>query len=153
MEKEKQTQSPKRRRIVLVPCPYQGHITPMLQLGSFLHTVGGFSITIAHTRFNSPDPSNFPHFQFVYLDDRISEHEAIPADLIAVLLDLNVNCRASFEDEMRKLIAAKSEDSGEVVAGVIHDELMFFCEEAEEFRLANYLCCSLFCSNDSCSSQ
>ncbi|KAG7036960.1 UDP-glucose iridoid glucosyltransferase, partial [Cucurbita argyrosperma subsp. argyrosperma] len=128
---EEQTQSPKRRRLVLVPCPYQGHITPMLQLGTFLHNNGGFSITIAHTRFNSPDPSNYPFFQFLYLDDGIPKHEAIPADLIAVLLDLNVNCRASFEDQMRRLIGGGGGGGAgeEVVAGVIYDEVMFFCEE------------------------
>ncbi|XP_008457421.1 UDP-glucose iridoid glucosyltransferase-like [Cucumis melo] len=140
MEKAKQTEIPKQRRIVLVPCPYQGHITPMLQLATFLHTVAGFSITIAHTRFNSPNASNFPHFQFVYLDDGIAAQEAIPTDLIAVLLELNVNCRDSFEAEMCKLMAAEAEDSSEVIAGVIHDEIMFFCEEiASDLKLRSFI--------------
>ena len=112
----------------------------MLQLASFLHSVAGFSITIAHTRFNSPNPSNFPHFQFVYLDDGIPEKEAIPTDLIAVLLELNVNCRDSFKAEMRKLMAVEPEDSSEVIAGVIHDEIMFFCEEiASDLKLRSFI--------------
>ncbi|KAE8039177.1 hypothetical protein FH972_011615 [Carpinus fangiana] len=52
-------------RVVLVPCPFQGHINPMLQLG-ILHS-NGFSITVAHTQYNSPDPSNHPNFSFIPL--------------------------------------------------------------------------------------
>ncbi|XP_076883595.1 UDP-glycosyltransferase 76B1-like [Bidens hawaiensis] len=51
------------RRLVLLPLPFQGHLSPMLQLGNILHSKG-FSITILHTRFNSPDPTNHPHFIF-----------------------------------------------------------------------------------------
>ncbi|KAL5580891.1 hypothetical protein UlMin_013333 [Ulmus minor] len=57
----KQTQ--RSRLVVLVPCPFQGHISPMLQLGDMLHSKG-FSITIVHANFNSPNPQNHSHFTF-----------------------------------------------------------------------------------------
>ncbi|KAE8725010.1 UDP-glucuronosyltransferase, putative isoform 2 [Hibiscus syriacus] len=47
------------RRVVLIPLPFQGHINPMLQLGSILHSKG-FSITVVHTIFNPPISSNYP---------------------------------------------------------------------------------------------
>ncbi|KAL9998261.1 putative UDP-glucuronosyl/UDP-glucosyltransferase [Helianthus debilis subsp. tardiflorus] len=52
------------RRLVLLPLPFQGHVSPMLQLANILHSKG-FSITILHTRFNSPNPTNYPHFTFL----------------------------------------------------------------------------------------
>ncbi|GMN23971.1 hypothetical protein TIFTF001_000362 [Ficus carica] len=68
---EKQT--PRSRRLVLVPCPYQGHINPMLQLGTVLHS-RGFSMTIAHTIFNSPNPQNHPNCRFLPLQDGLSQY-------------------------------------------------------------------------------
>ncbi|KAI7751838.1 LOW QUALITY PROTEIN: hypothetical protein M8C21_030973, partial [Ambrosia artemisiifolia] len=50
-----------RKHLVLVASPFQFHITPMLQLATVLHSKG-FSITIAHTKLNSLDPSNHPKF-------------------------------------------------------------------------------------------
>lgn len=46
-----------RPYLVLITPPLKCHITPMLQLGTILH-LKGFSITITHTYFNSPNPSN-----------------------------------------------------------------------------------------------
>ncbi|KAJ0695162.1 putative cytokinin 7-beta-glucosyltransferase [Helianthus annuus] len=51
-------------RLVVLPLPYQGHVSPMLQLANILHSKG-FSITILHTLFNSPNPTNYPHFTFL----------------------------------------------------------------------------------------
>ncbi|KAB1200960.1 putative disease resistance protein RGA3 [Morella rubra] len=48
---EKNRQRP-RRLLVLLPCPFEGHINPMLQLGTILHSKG-FSITIVQPQFNS----------------------------------------------------------------------------------------------------
>lgn len=39
---------PARRRVVLVPVPAQGHISPMMQLAKTLH-LNGFSITVAQS--------------------------------------------------------------------------------------------------------
>lgn len=70
MEKQKS-----RSRIVLVPCPFQGHTNPMFELASLLYSKG-FSITIAHSQFNFPNPSNHPCFS---------------SNFIALLLALNDN--------------------------------------------------------------
>ncbi|TXG74214.1 hypothetical protein EZV62_002793 [Acer yangbiense] len=61
-------QGGRRRRLVLVPYPFQGHITPMLQLGTILHSKG-FSITIALSQFDFPDTSNHPDFVFLPLSN------------------------------------------------------------------------------------
>ncbi|KAM3739890.1 hypothetical protein ACB098_08G056900 [Castanea mollissima] len=64
------------RRLVLLPCPFQGHINPMLQLGTILHSKG-FSITITHTEFNSPNPSNHPNFKFLPIPDGLSRENSL----------------------------------------------------------------------------
>lgn len=63
------------RRLVLFPVPLQGHINPMLQLASILHS-NGFSITILHTHFNSPNLFNYPHFTFQQFPEASIESEA-----------------------------------------------------------------------------
>ncbi|KAL5568961.1 hypothetical protein UlMin_025536 [Ulmus minor] len=47
----------------------------MLELANLLHTKG-FSITLIHTSFNSPNPSNYPHFTFHSVPSALSETEA-----------------------------------------------------------------------------
>ncbi|KAJ0102927.1 hypothetical protein Patl1_06490 [Pistacia atlantica] len=88
MENQTNTEMHQRkgRRLVLFPLPFQGHINPMLQLGNILHSQG-FSITIIHTNFNSPNPSNYPHFTFHFIPENLSESEASTTDL-AVLVQL-----------------------------------------------------------------
>ncbi|KAL2955482.1 hypothetical protein AAZX31_18G031500 [Glycine max] len=61
-----------KSRLLLMPSPLQGHITPFLHLGDILYSKG-FSITILHTIFKSPDPSSYPHFT-------LSETEASKLD-------------------------------------------------------------------------
>lgn len=124
---EKKTQSCKR--LVLVPCPYQGHINPMLQLGTFLHS-RGFSITIVHTHFNSPNPSNHPEFTFLPIPDGLTEHEILSGNLVAILLALNANCKASFQQCLTQLMEQEPQNS----ISIIYDDIMYFSE-----AVANYL--------------
>ncbi|XP_038894361.1 UDP-glucose iridoid glucosyltransferase-like [Benincasa hispida] len=120
MEKEKPFgEVKKRRRLILVPCPYQGHINPMLHLATFLHQ-SGFSITIAHTFFNSLIPNRHPDFTFLRLNDRLSDDLVASSDLVSVLFAINDNCKASLEEAMATTVRD--------VACIIHDELMYFCE-------------------------
>ncbi|KAF5770977.1 putative UDP-glucuronosyl/UDP-glucosyltransferase [Helianthus annuus] len=66
---ENQTETvDRRRRVILFPLPYQGHINPMLQLANLLYSKG-FSITILHTNYNKPKTSNYPHFTFRFILD------------------------------------------------------------------------------------
>ncbi|KAF3454617.1 hypothetical protein FNV43_RR05065 [Rhamnella rubrinervis] len=82
----------RRRRLVLFPCPYQGHINPMLQLGTILYS-NGFSITIVHTNFNAPNPQGHPHFSFVSLPDGLSENDISTGDITRILTTINDNCK------------------------------------------------------------
>lgn len=110
----------KRQRLVLVPAPYQGHINPMLQLGTILHS-NGFSITIAHANFNSPDPQAHPEFHFVPIPDGLSEPDISSGDILHIMLTINNNCKRSFQ---QLLLEQKQHE----IACIIFDEHMHFCE-------------------------
>ncbi|KAL3850629.1 hypothetical protein ACJIZ3_012511 [Penstemon smallii] len=121
-----ETIRPKRtRRVVLVPYPYQGHMTPMLQLGSILHSKG-FSIIIAHTKFNSPNPSNYPEFTFLPLSDNMEGFDTSLWNMLNVISTINTQCEASFHDYMVQLID-EEEVLGEV-ACIIYDSIMHFVD-------------------------
>ncbi|KAI8540026.1 hypothetical protein RHMOL_Rhmol09G0229200 [Rhododendron molle] len=107
MENQGKTQMPQtniNRRLVLFPVPLQGHINPMLQLASILHSQG-FSITVIHTHFNPPAKSRHPHFTFLPISDGLSPAEASTEDVISLLTLLNSNCVASFRDALGGLLA------------------------------------------------
>jgi len=61
-----------KRRIVLVPIPAQGHVTPLMQLGKVLNSKG-FSITVVEGHFNqvSSSSQHFPGFQFVTIKESL----------------------------------------------------------------------------------
>ena len=108
-----------RRCLVLVPCPYQGHINPMLQLGTILHS-NGFSITIVHTDFNSPDPQTHPYFCFLPIPDGLSQHDISTGDIAHILSAINDNCKLRFQ----QLVEQKQHE----IACIIFDEHMYFCD-------------------------
>ena len=78
-------------RVVLFPLPIQGCINPMFQLAKILHS-RGFSITVIHTRFNTPKASNHPLYTFLEIQDGLSEAEASTRDVTLVLTLLNQSC-------------------------------------------------------------
>ncbi|CAA3031350.1 UDP-glucose iridoid glucosyltransferase-like [Olea europaea subsp. europaea] len=90
-------------RVVLVPFPYQGHITPMLQLGSILNS-RGFSITVAHTEFNSPDPLDHPEFVFLPLPDNLSGCETSYISSLKGISAMNVNSKERFHEYMVEML-------------------------------------------------
>ncbi|XP_022745505.1 UDP-glycosyltransferase 76B1-like [Durio zibethinus] len=113
--------------VILFPMPFQGHINPMFQLANILHAKG-FSITIIHTQFNSPNPSNYPHFRFYSIPDGLSENHAVPSDLnhiVTLLTTLNSNCVTSFRDCLAKLLSVNLEDH---IACLITDALWHFTQ-------------------------
>ena len=58
-------------RVALFPLPFQGHMSPMLQLAGALHA-RGLAVTVLHTAFNAPDPARrHPGFSFVAVPDAI----------------------------------------------------------------------------------
>ncbi|KAG7576830.1 UDP-glucuronosyl/UDP-glucosyltransferase [Arabidopsis thaliana x Arabidopsis arenosa] len=108
--------------IFLFTFPLQGHLNPMFQLANIFFNKG-FSITVIHTEFNSPNFSNFPHFTFVSIPDGLSEPESYP-DVIEILHDLNSKCVAPFGDCLKKLIAEEP-----TAACVIVDALWYFTHD------------------------
>ncbi|KAJ6287782.1 hypothetical protein OIU77_001187 [Salix suchowensis] len=118
----------RRRRLVLVAAPFQGHINPLLQLSAVLHSKG-FSITIVHTQFNSPDPSNYPEFNFLFIQDGLSDHDVASLDLTAIVLVLNEKCQLPFQECLARLVK-EQETRDDGIACVIYDELSYFSEAA-----------------------
>ncbi|XP_042504594.1 UDP-glycosyltransferase 76B1-like [Macadamia integrifolia] len=122
----------KRRgvRLVLFPCPLQGHINPMLQLASILYSKG-FSITIIHTRFNSPNSSNFPHFTFIPIPDGISDLDPNSISLAHLSL-LNINCVVPLRDCLLRLLSnhniTTSSAEAEPIPCLISDAIMHFTQ-------------------------
>ncbi|XP_019168042.1 PREDICTED: UDP-glucose iridoid glucosyltransferase-like [Ipomoea nil] len=115
----------KRRRVVLVPYPFQGHITPMLQLGSILHS-RGFSVTVAHPQYNSPPPSSHPELEFHSLYDGLSGYQLSFQSLLAAIYGMNENCRASLEEYLVQLM---EEEEKQDIACIIYDNIMFFVDD------------------------
>ncbi|CAJ1862811.1 unnamed protein product [Sphenostylis stenocarpa] len=114
----------KGRRLLLVPLPLQGHINPMLQLAQILYTKG-FSITIIHPSFNSPNPSNYPHFNFSCIEDEFVLTES--SDLLSFLIELNAKCVEPFKECVGKLL--QSDDAWEEpVACLISDAICHFTQ-------------------------
>ncbi|CAA7040303.1 unnamed protein product [Microthlaspi erraticum] len=121
-----------KRRIVLVPVPLQGHVTPMMQLGEAL-SLKGFSITVVQVQFNLVSSSqHFPGFQFVNLPN--CELEGLGQ--IEFLLKLNKTSEASFKDCIGQLLLQHGND----IACIIHDEFNYFCGAvAKDLKLRNVI--------------
>ncbi|KAI8573965.1 hypothetical protein RHMOL_Rhmol01G0317100 [Rhododendron molle] len=108
--------------VVLVPCPFQGHITPMLQLGHALHSKG-FSIVVAHTKFNSPNSSNHPDFVFLPIPDNFS-HQGNPFEIITAL---NANSKEPFMECLAQFMEKHKPDDR--VSCIISDIALNFLDD------------------------
>ncbi|WVZ62528.1 hypothetical protein U9M48_012267 [Paspalum notatum var. saurae] len=93
----------RRRRVVLFPLPFQGHITPMLQLAALLHG-RGLAVTVLHTRFNAPDPRRHPELAFVPIHETLPDEATSAGDIVTQLLALNAACEAPFRDALASLL-------------------------------------------------
>ncbi|KAK9061113.1 hypothetical protein SSX86_018293 [Deinandra increscens subsp. villosa] len=126
--------APQRKTIVLFPLPFQGHINPMLQLANILHT-HGFKITVIHAQYNSPNPSNHPHFTFIPIDEgfsKIADQAATNRDGTYFMRYLNESCVDPFRDCLAKLLL----DDREMIACVISDVAFYFTQTvADELKL------------------
>ncbi|KAI4979153.1 hypothetical protein ZWY2020_015906 [Hordeum vulgare] len=96
----------RRRRVLLFPLPYQGHINPMFQLAGLLHA-RGFAVTVFHARFNAPDPSRHPAYGFVPVPDGLpaGTPETVAATMEHILA-VNTSCEAPFRERLAALLAA-----------------------------------------------
>ncbi|KAE9594350.1 putative cytokinin 7-beta-glucosyltransferase [Lupinus albus] len=115
------------RRLVLIPLPLQGHINPMFQLAHILHS-NGFSITIIHTSFNSPNPSNYPHFNFFCIQDGLSESE-YTSNLLHFIIALNIGCVTPLHECLMKMLSDTSEDP---ISCLISDAMCYFTQSVAD---------------------
>ncbi|KAF6174100.1 hypothetical protein GIB67_020282 [Kingdonia uniflora] len=131
-EKHEQKSDPPRlhRRIVLFPCPLQGHINPMLQLATLLYSKG-FSITIVHTHFNSPNPSNYPLFSFESIFDGNASSSDVSEDVIALISNINIHSVTPLKECLVRLLS-KSENHDEPVVCMVSDAIMHFTKGVAE---------------------
>ncbi|KAM3739889.1 hypothetical protein ACB098_08G056800 [Castanea mollissima] len=118
-------------QLVLLPCPFQGHINPMLQLGTTLHSKG-FSITIVHTQFNSPNPSSHPDFKFHPISDGLSAQDISSGDIGSLIQKLNVNCKSHLQKYLSQIMMGRQGSHDDIVC-IIHDEVMYFTEAVANF--------------------
>lgn len=103
----------------------------MLQLAGVLHSKG-FSITIVHTRFNSPNPSNYTDFNFRSIEDFLTEDDIASKDIIAIVSRINANCEAPLRELLGRMVVRE----GERFACMVSDAIMHFTQGvAEEFEI------------------
>ncbi|CAN8268282.1 unnamed protein product [Cochlearia groenlandica] len=127
-----------KKRIVLVPLPLQGHITPLLQLGQALK-FKGFKITVALGDSNKVrifNSQNFHGFQFITIPETVpvSQHETL--GLVEFLVKLNKTSESSFKECIAKLLLKQGND----VACIVYDELMYFSDAAaKEFKIPSVM--------------
>ncbi|KAF0900075.1 hypothetical protein E2562_026811 [Oryza meyeriana var. granulata] len=92
------------RRVALFPLPFQGHLSPMLQLAALLRS-RGFAVTVLHTGFNAPDPARHRELAFVPIHETLPEEATSPdAGIVAQLIALNAACEAPFQDALASLL-------------------------------------------------
>ncbi|XAR60669.1 Cytokinin 7-beta-glucosyltransferase [Bertholletia excelsa] len=128
-----------RRWVVLVVCPLQGHITPMLELAGVLHSAG-FSIMVAHPNLNSPDSTKHPDFVFLPLSDGLDNRNQIDTstNFRAFIRDLNSNCTAPLQESL----AREMERMGphDRFACIIFDTMVCFAEDvANQLKLPSVI--------------
>ncbi|XP_075484743.1 UDP-glycosyltransferase 76B1-like [Primulina tabacum] len=113
-------------RIILFPLPFQGHINPMIQLANILHS-RGFTISIIHTQFHSPDPLKYPHFTFHLIPDGLTEDQASVHEILHVLHLLNTDCIGPARECLRKLLSTHND-----IACIITDAMMYCSKDVVE---------------------
>ncbi|XP_058109354.1 UDP-glycosyltransferase 76B1-like isoform X2 [Magnolia sinica] len=108
----------------------------MLQLVNLLHSKG-FSITIIHTNFHSPNPSNFPNFHFEFITDGLSYGKIWTKDPITAVYVLNNSCQEPFHDCLSRLI---SDGPHGPVTCIITDAI-FYCTKdiADQLKVPRIL--------------
>jgi len=130
MEEEK-----KQHRLLLMASPLQGHMTPLLHLAHILFSKG-FSITILHTLFNSPDPNSYPHFSFHAIPDGLSQAEASTLDAVHLTDLINIRC----EHPLKECLSSLLSNSPQPVPCFISDAALHFTQPVcDEFKLPRFV--------------
>ncbi|KAL8171537.1 LOW QUALITY PROTEIN: hypothetical protein V2J09_023341 [Rumex salicifolius] len=111
------------RKLVIFPLPFVGHQNPTFEIANILHSKG-FSITVIHTNFHSPDPAKYPDFNFHFIEDGLSGDEVPFEDVIALANTLNKNCVESFKACLAQIL----NDHREPVSCLITDAMWHFTQ-------------------------
>jgi UDP-glucosyltransferase BX8/BX9 len=100
-----------RKRVLLFPLPYQGHINPMLEIAAILHS-HGFSIIIFHTNFNSIDSTKYPSYRFVLVEDGgiSSRFRPVVGDTVHRLIAWNDCCEQLFHGCLTSVLSEQNEE-------------------------------------------
>ncbi|XLS48890.1 hypothetical protein HN51_023248 [Arachis hypogaea] len=130
--------------LIIIPPPLQGHITPMLQLATIVHS-NDFSIIVVHTKFNFPDPNHL-NFTFVPFHDGLSNTYTVSSkNFIYITSHLNTYCVTPLKEVLNRIIKEKK------FSCIIYDGLMHVVDSlARELNLRTMLfrttCCTTFLS-------
>ncbi|XP_062186876.1 UDP-glycosyltransferase 76C2-like isoform X2 [Phragmites australis] len=121
----------RRARVVLFPLPFQGHISPMLQLAGALHA-RGLAVTVLHTFFNAPDPKRHLGFSFVAVPDAIPNAVAATNNGIAKILALNAAMETSglVRDALASLLKSGEEEEEPRLACLVIDSTLTATQKA-----------------------
>ncbi|KAJ8533908.1 hypothetical protein K7X08_007232 [Anisodus acutangulus] len=121
----------RKQSVILVPYPFQGHVTPMLQLGSILHSQG-FSVIVAHTEYNAPNYSNHPEFAFHSMNDGLQGID-ISLPSLENMYDMNENCKVPLRNFLVRMMEEEEEEEedvqGDQLSCIIYDNVMFFVDD------------------------
>ncbi|CAL5424503.1 unnamed protein product [Camellia sinensis] len=104
----------------------------MMELGTTLHSKG-FSITIAYTFFNSPNPSNHSHLIFRPIPNGLTDRDTSSGDFPTPVSTINTNCEAPLRECLAQMMNQGERKRNEV-ACIIYDTLMHAIE-----TVANHL--------------
>ncbi|TVU39893.1 hypothetical protein EJB05_13337, partial [Eragrostis curvula] len=114
-----------RRRVVLFPLPFQGHLSPMLQLAALLHE-RGLAVTVLHTDFNAPE------LGFVPIHEAFPDEVTSPgADIVTQLLALNAATEAPFRAALTRLLR----DGDDVACAVVDGQCYAALRASAELTL------------------
>ncbi|XP_059636686.1 7-deoxyloganetin glucosyltransferase-like [Cornus florida] len=148
-----------RPHAVCVPCPAQGHITPMLKLAKLLH-LKGFHITFVNTEFNhrrllksrGPDSLNgLSSFRFETIPDGLPPSDAdVTQDTPSLCASVDKNCLVPFRDLLSKLSNISSSNVPPVTCIVADSVMIFTLAAAAELGIPGVLlwtasACSFMC--------
>ncbi|KAL9268211.1 UDP-glucose iridoid glucosyltransferase-like protein [Drosera capensis] len=125
-------------RVVMVVFPLQGHINPMLELASLLHSKG-LSITIAHPTINAPNPSNHPEFDYLPFaagdlfscgfELTNSDGQVDMKTFAASLLSFNDGSREVLRKEVERLMKDEEEKGEGRVGGIVYDQFVYCAQD------------------------
>ncbi|TVU39901.1 hypothetical protein EJB05_13345, partial [Eragrostis curvula] len=104
----------RRRRVLMFPVPFQGHLNPMMQLAGVLKARGGLDVTVFHAAFNAPDPARRPAgYRFVPVGEGVPAGDLTPSgsdgDFMGALLRINERLADPFRDVLRRELAGDAE--------------------------------------------